>query len=251
MMMSPRPQITVITVVLNGEAAIALTIGSVLCQNFSNFEYLVIDGGSSDATLSIANSFKDPRIRVHSIKDNGIYDAMNQACAMASGESILYMNCGDILLNEHSLSNAHAELPKEGVFVAFFSWLRAEEHSKTSHVCHPDLKSMRFNHQAIIYSRSLHCIKGPYTSIRNFTTADYYFFSLVLGDELVKKVNINQTLCLIDASGVSSGIQTYSQKICIDFLFGRSKRFYLVLVLILHPSYNFFKRLFRFIVRRR
>jgi glycosyltransferase involved in cell wall biosynthesis len=250
MVMPHKPKITVITVVLNGEADIARTIGSVLCQNFKNFEYLVLDGGSSDATLSIARSFMDPRIQVHSIKDSGIYDAMNQGYALASGETILYMNCGDILFDEYSLSNAFSELPNEGVFVALLSWLRDEKHSKIPLLCHPNLKSMIFNHQAIIYSRSLHHYKGPYCSIRGFTTADYYFFSLVLKDELVKKVIINQTFCIIDARGVSSGIQTYSQKICIDFLFGRTNRFHLALILLLHPIYNFFKRLYRFIVGR-
>jgi glycosyltransferase involved in cell wall biosynthesis len=250
MVMPDRPKITVITVVLNGESDIARTIGSVLCQNFKNFEYLVLDGGSSDATLSIARSFMDPRIQVHSIKDSGVYDAMNQAYALASGESILYMNCGDTLLNEYSLSKAFSELPNEGVFVALFSWLREEKHSKIRLLCHPNLKSMTFNHQAIIYSRNLHRDKGLYPSIRGFTTADYYFFSLVLEDELVKKVIINQTFCIIDASGISSGIQTYSQKKCIDFLFGRSNRFHLALVLLFHPIYNFFKKLSRFIFGR-
>lgn len=75
----------------------------VLAQSFKNFEYLIIDGASKDRTLSIIQSYSDPRIRLVSEKDKGIYDAMNKGITQSKGEWIYFMNAGDHFHDEHVL----------------------------------------------------------------------------------------------------------------------------------------------------
>ena len=72
------PFFSVITVVKNNEGKIKKTIDSILSQTFKNFEYIIIDGKSSDNSLQIINRYKKNIKKIVSQKDKGIYDAMNK-----------------------------------------------------------------------------------------------------------------------------------------------------------------------------
>ncbi len=91
----PKPLISVITVVFNGAKTLEQSIVSVLEQSYDNFEYLVIDGGSTDATLDILRRFDDHIDYWLSETDHGIYDAMNKGIALARGEYIGFLNSDD------------------------------------------------------------------------------------------------------------------------------------------------------------
>ena len=96
--------LSVITVCYNEEANIESTIKSVIAQTYSeHVEYLVIDGGSSDATMDIINSYSDYIDVVVSEKDKGIYDAMNKGVLAASGEWIQFLNAGDVYSSQDVL----------------------------------------------------------------------------------------------------------------------------------------------------
>lgn len=95
------PKISIITIVYNDAKSIAATIESVLSQDYPNIEYIIIDGGSTDGTKEIIQSYIDSPSFTHSIskfiseKDNGIYDAMNKGIDIATGEWCNFMNSGD------------------------------------------------------------------------------------------------------------------------------------------------------------
>ncbi len=72
-------------------------------QNFSDKEYIVIDGSSSDSTLEIIEKYRDSIDILVSEKDDGIYHAMNKAVNKASGEWVIFMNAGDIFANANVL----------------------------------------------------------------------------------------------------------------------------------------------------
>lgn len=92
---------SVVTVVFNAEDVIAKTIESVLNQSYVPYEYLIIDGKSTDGTLGIINSYKEKfaqrniRYSVVSEKDTGIYNAMNKGVKTATGDFISFLNAGD------------------------------------------------------------------------------------------------------------------------------------------------------------
>ena len=90
-----QPLVSVITVVRNGEKSLRQTIQSVLNQTYSNIEYIIIDGCSTDKTLEIIKSFDDRIAYWLSEPDKGIYDAMNKGIASSSGEWIHLLNADD------------------------------------------------------------------------------------------------------------------------------------------------------------
>ena len=99
--MDNKPLISVITVTLNSEKTVAKAIESVLNQTYSNVEYIIMDGGSQDSTVSIAESYRERflakgyRFSVVSESDSGMYDALNKGVALASGDVIGQINSDD------------------------------------------------------------------------------------------------------------------------------------------------------------
>ncbi len=88
--------VTIITVVLNGEKTIERTIRSVLGQSYAHLEYIVLDGGSADHTVSIIRKYEhDRRLSWVSEPDQGIADAWNKGIGMASGGLIGLINADD------------------------------------------------------------------------------------------------------------------------------------------------------------
>lgn len=93
------PKITVITVVFNSVATIESTIKSVIEQTFLNFEYIIIDGGSTDGTVDVVKKYQDKISLWVSEQDNGIYDAMNKGVSLAKGKYIYFLGGDDIFFN--------------------------------------------------------------------------------------------------------------------------------------------------------
>jgi len=95
--------ISLITVVYNAQNTINTCIDSVLRQKFNNIQYIIIDGGSTDDTLKIINSYKEKINLLVSEPDNGIYDAMNKGIQLATGDIIGTLNADDYLADENVL----------------------------------------------------------------------------------------------------------------------------------------------------
>ena len=88
------PKISIITVVYNAKSALQKTLDSIKQVRYPNKEVIIIDGGSTDGTKSvIEKNYLDISMWI-SEKDNGIYDAMNKAINMATGEFIWFMKIG-------------------------------------------------------------------------------------------------------------------------------------------------------------
>jgi len=100
-----QPKVSIITVVYNDVSKIEETILSVINQQYSNFEYIIIDGGSTDGTTNIIKKYADKITYWVSEHDDGIYNAMNKGIDKVSGEWINFMNSGDSFYDTNVLQN--------------------------------------------------------------------------------------------------------------------------------------------------
>lgn len=89
-------KISVVTVTFNCDDFIEATIKSVICQTYSNIEYIIIDGGSTDRTIDIIEKYKNKIANFVSEPDNGMYDALNKGLALATGDLINFCNSDDL-----------------------------------------------------------------------------------------------------------------------------------------------------------
>jgi len=102
--MHTTPKISIITISFNAEKEIENTIKSVVNQEYSNIEYIIIDGKSSDGTTAIIKKYESKISRWSSEPDGGLYDAMNKGIKKATGDYIIFMNAGDIFYESETLS---------------------------------------------------------------------------------------------------------------------------------------------------
>ena len=93
--MNNQPKISIITVSYNSAETIKDSIESVLAQNYSNIEYIIIDAGSKDNTIEIVDSYHDKINYFISERDEGIYDGMNKGISAATGDFIGILNSDD------------------------------------------------------------------------------------------------------------------------------------------------------------
>ena len=94
---------SVVTITYNAAAVLRPTLDSVLMQNYPHVEHLIIDGASTDETISIAKAYQKQSddaenghiVKIQSEPDKGLYDAMNKGLQLATGDYIVFMNAGD------------------------------------------------------------------------------------------------------------------------------------------------------------
>lgn len=179
-------KISVITVCYNCEAIIKETCLSVLSQNYDDFEYVIVDGGSKDNTNTIIDEMKvvAEHKGIHftniSEKDNGIYDAMNKGAKLASGEYIIYMNAGDYFYDNIVLSETAKHLESNvdilyGETEMVYNWGRII--NKPNNV--QSLKNpMPFIHQSCLTRREL-LLENPF-DLKYKITADHNLYYQLL-----------------------------------------------------------------------
>lgn len=89
-------QVSVVMGVYNAEKRVREAIRSILTQTFSDFEFIIVNDGSTDSTLARIAEFKDPRILIQNIPHGGLTKALNSGCKLARGEYIARMDADDI-----------------------------------------------------------------------------------------------------------------------------------------------------------
>ncbi|MFI3287706.1 MAG: glycosyltransferase family 2 protein [Rikenellaceae bacterium] len=104
--------ISIVTACYNSEATLRDTFESVLHQSYPHIEYIVVDGGSTDGTLSLIKKYSikfNGRMRWISERDKGIYDALNKGIALASGEVVGFLHSDDFFTSKNVVERIAAE----------------------------------------------------------------------------------------------------------------------------------------------
>lgn len=106
-------KISLITVSYNSAKTIETTFKSVLQQTYSNIEYILVDGGSTDNTLKIAKKYNEIITLLVSEQDNGLYDAMNKGINLATGDIIGLINSDDLFCDPNALTKVAKKFKKD------------------------------------------------------------------------------------------------------------------------------------------
>ena len=209
------PKLSIITVNLNNANGLRKTIISVINQTYKDFEYIIIDGGSSDKSLDVINTFSDQLAYWVSEKDHGIYNAMNKGIDGACGEYCLFLNSGDYLINQEILNYIFSFNITEDIVsgaVIAYSELNPQKFllSKitSSDITLSDLFEVSLNHQATFIKRSLFTRYGLYEE--KFKIISDWIFTLktiVLNNVTFKYLDI--AITLYNTDGRSGSVSEY------------------------------------------
>lgn len=233
-----KPLFSIITVVYNGAAFLEDTIRSIADQTFKNFEYIIVDGASTDGTVAVIKRNERHVSRWISEKDKGIYDAMNKGVALAKGEWINFMNCGDRFYSSDILDFVAGYTDKPGILFGD-AMIRYPEFERKFPVYPIDQiwKHTPFCHQASFVRRDL--IAGQPFDLAYRIGADYNFFFTAY-KRGVQFHYLPKVICLFDGrSGTTNDyiIKAYREKADIalkhEFTLARSA-YYKVLLAYVH-----------------
>lgn len=144
------PTISVVMSVYNGGQFLALAIQSILDQTFKNFEFIIIDDGSTDDSAKVIKSFNDPRIKFIRQKNIGLVASLNKGIALARGEFIARMDDDDISLPERFEKELIAITADQsiGVVGSFYTFIDTADRPFATHVSptlHQDLRFALLN----------------------------------------------------------------------------------------------------------
>lgn len=223
-------KVSIITVCYNAASTIRRTIESILEQSYTNYEYLVIDGVSQDETLNIVKSYinvfraKNISLLLISEKDKGIYDAMNKAIDLATGDWINFMNADDSFYNSKSLKSVFDQ-HLEGCDVVYGNCVRLDGQDEYPMKANPPEtlpKQMPFMHQAV-FVRSKLCRKYKF-DLNYKLCADYDSFFKIYADGYRFK-QLNTTICNYSIRGISGKALLEAQKEVIQIKEKHSEQF--------------------------
>ncbi len=157
------PRVSVITVVLNDRPGFAATAGSILEQTYPNFEWIVVDGGSTNGTLDAIRAHAARIATLHSGPDRGVYDAMNHGLGRARGEFVVFMNAGDRFAEPATLARVAAAIDQAArpIDILFGGTiLELPTGARVYRPPHPAAARLRYGlpayHQATFIRRELH-----------------------------------------------------------------------------------------------
>lgn len=222
-------KVSVVTVTYNAEKALPKTMLSVLNQSCYDFEYLIIDGNSTDDTISIIQEFenrvqqgefgiKPEQYRWISEPDRGLYDAMNKAIGLAKGDFIWFINAGDKIFSPETLQqvvdaieqNPNADVVYgQTVIIGQDDEVLGERHrvAPANLTKKSLLDGLVVCHQSVIVRRSI----APQYDLSYKLTADYDWMCRVLGVSR-KNVYIDGYLSKFQTAGLSTKRRKQSLK---------------------------------------
>lgn len=175
-------KLSIITVNLNNAAGLEKTMQSVVSQSYRDFEYIIIDGGSTDDSRETIQKYSHQIKYWVSEKDNGIYHAMNKGIKVANGEYLFMLNSGDHLVSEDVLAVLFSNQPTTD-FV--YTNLFLTQNGEITERRHPAKLSFQFfrdefiSHQAIFIRKALHQKVGMYDESLKIVS-DWKFMMLAI-----------------------------------------------------------------------
>lgn len=210
-------KLSIITVSFNCEKTIKETINSILNQDYYDYEYIVVDGGSSDNTVKILKQF-EPLFKTKNIcfnwiseKDDGIYDAMNKGINLASGLWLNFMNAGDIFASKNVLKAVDNALLTNLVLV-YGSKIQHSKTIKPFTLNHLRMGIIMANHQSMFFNKKTLGSELNY-DLRYKIYADYELVDKIYLKHGKKKFyNIDLPVAIYEGGGISESVSFTKRK---------------------------------------
>lgn len=200
-------RISVVTVTYNNLQGLRKTSASVLSQTFEDFEWIVVDGSSTDGTLEFLSSLDSHRVKWSSEKDDGIYHAMNRGIDRSRGEYCIFMNAGDEFADTSVLfkvSDAIGARQPAIVYGDAFEVTEGKKLFKPARNPKANYYVMFTHHQSIFYRRQ--ALGDGYDLSYQFS-ADWALTTRILNTPNVSIQRYDGAVCLFERGGVSQGQQ--------------------------------------------
>ena len=224
------PRISIITVVYNCVNTLEETILSVINQHFDNFEFVIIDGGSTDGTIEIIKKYQDKITLWISEPDKGIYDAMNKGIEKAKGEYIYFLGADDVFIDQFVLKKINVLLIKK--FNIYYGNVIFKKRNLLYDGKFNSFKLVTRNisHQSIFYPKAVF-IEYKYNTVYRIL-ADYDLNLKLFNHKKFRFKYIPITIALFNDEGVS-GMNTLDENFEADRLS------------IIQTNFNYFVFLYR------
>lgn len=209
------PKVTVVTVTYNAADCVEMTLKSVIAQTYSNLEYIVVDGNSTDSTMKIVERYRERINTIISEPDKGIYDAMNKGTRLATGEWIIFMNAGDVFDNPNVLQNIFTREMEENCSLIFgtitqYSLLLGVKHESPAAIGSARNKDFPYRdcmpcfHQATFYRTKL-LVQHPYRNKEFKIAADWASMADILDLKLPYCV-VDEKISWYQTGGISANL---------------------------------------------
>jgi glycosyltransferase involved in cell wall biosynthesis len=206
-------KVSIITASYNSERSIQKTIDSVACQDYKDIEYIIIDGGSTDKTLSIIKKNSTVISAFISEKDTGIYNALNKGIKMATGDIIGFLNSDDVYAGKDIVSKIADSFLNNNADIVYGNLIyQFGEHSYKKTIRY--WKSNAFVSNSLIYGwmpphPTLYCKKSIYETYGCYNenykiSADYEFILRVFSKSNIKKIFLPEIMVKMEIGGISN-----------------------------------------------
>jgi glycosyltransferase involved in cell wall biosynthesis len=202
-----NPIITIITINYNDKIGLEKTIQSVTSQTWKDFEYIVMDGNSSDGSKEVIEKYKNQISYWKSEPDSGVFNAMNKAIRASTGTFLLFMNGGDVFCNTTVLEEINTQLKPE-FDIYYGNQINKKPSSERLKTYSEKLTfsffySSSLNHQSTFIRKSLFDEHFYYSE--NYKIAsDWEFFIYTICHKNVPYKYLNKTIAIYDITGISS-----------------------------------------------
>lgn len=213
---STMSKLSIITINLNNALGLERTINSVLEQDFIDYEFIIIDGGSTDGSLEIIKEYDSQITHWISEPDNGIYNAMNKGIKLAKGEYCYFLNSADWIYKATTISNILNKNPSSDIVLCNILFMvGGKEELRTgigkNFFTFKDIFD-HWCHQSLLIKRSLFNSYGLYNEMYKIT-ADWVFLLKVLALGEATFEYIPEIIAYYDNNGISSqNTDWYSEK---------------------------------------
>ena len=211
-------QLSILTVTYNSLSTLKDTYVSLYEQTFTEWEWVLQDGGSNDGTLAWVESLADPRINFESKKDTGIYDALNNAICRSKGEWIGLLHSDDVYPNNEVLSRVLEVTPGKDAIYGDLKYVQATDVSKVLRYWKSGNFSPTLLNQGWMPPHpTLFLRKSIYEQVGQFDTqfkiaADYDFILRTFTLKDLKIQYLPQVLMLMRQGGASSKVRNLIAK---------------------------------------